>query len=113
MDLIFICINLCHTAISVTCSFEVDSWERFDLLALLYVMFSCVFVTFQYGVLGQVGYLIVSICDLFFLLWFLSKELFALLHEFVCKMYAPHTSLCIVSDFRYQLLRVKKKRCRF
>ena len=74
MDLIFICINLCHTAISVTCSFEVDSWERFDLLALLYVMFSCVFVTFQYGVLGQVGYLIVSICDLFFLLWFLSKD---------------------------------------
>ena len=38
------------------------SWERADLLALLCVVFSCVsFVTFPYGVLGQVLYLIVSI----------------------------------------------------
>ena len=34
---------------------------RANHLALLRVMFSCVFVTFQYGVLGQVRYLIVSI----------------------------------------------------
>ena len=27
-------------------------WERADLLALLCLMFSCVFVTFPYGVLG-------------------------------------------------------------
>ena len=38
-----------------------------DLLALLYVMFHCNFVTFQYGVLGQVWSLIVSIPDLSFL----------------------------------------------
>ena len=38
--------------------------ERADFLALLYVMLSCVFVTFQYGVLGQMWYLIVSIPDL-------------------------------------------------
>ena len=31
---------------------------------LLFVMFTCVFVTFQYGILGQVWYLIVSIPDL-------------------------------------------------
>ena len=37
------------------------------LLALLYVMFHCAFVTFQYGVVGQVWYLIVSIPDLSFL----------------------------------------------
>ena len=44
---------------SVTC------WERADLLALLYVMFSCVcFFTFPYGVLGQVRDLIVLIPDL-------------------------------------------------
>ena len=43
------------------------SWERADLLALLYVMFSCGFVTFPYDVLGQVWYLIVSIPDLYFL----------------------------------------------
>ena len=45
-------------------------WERADLLALLCVMFSCVFVTFPYGVLGQVWYLIVSIPDLCLLTYF-------------------------------------------
>ena len=34
---------------------------------LLCVMFHCAFVTFHYGVLGQVWYLIVSILDLSFL----------------------------------------------
>ena len=34
---------------------------RVDHLALLYMMFSCVFVPFPYGVLGQVWYLILSI----------------------------------------------------
>ena len=37
----------------------VTCWERVDLLALLYVMFSCVFATNPYGVHGQVWYLIV------------------------------------------------------
>ena len=46
---------------SVSCSLVVTYWERADLLALLYMMFSCVFVTFPYGVLGQVWYMIVSI----------------------------------------------------
>ena len=36
-------------------------------LSYLYVMFSCVFVTFPCGVLGQVRYLIESIHDLCFL----------------------------------------------
>ena len=31
-------------------------WRRADLLALSCVMFSCAFVTFSYGVLGQVWY---------------------------------------------------------
>ena len=39
------------------------SWERADLLALLCVEFSCIFVTFPYGVQGQVWYLIVLIPD--------------------------------------------------
>ena len=44
----------------------VIGWERANLLALLYVIFSCVFVTFSCGILRQVGYLklIVSIPDL-------------------------------------------------
>ena len=33
-------------------------------MALLYVMFSCVFVTFPYVILGQMWYLILSIPDL-------------------------------------------------
>ena len=55
-----------------------ECWERgqhihpftYDLLALLCVMFSCVFVTFPYCVLGQVWYLIVSIPYLCLLLYF-------------------------------------------
>ena len=38
-----------HTVLSVTCSLAAICWERADLFALLYVMFSCAFVTFQYG----------------------------------------------------------------
>ena len=45
---------------------------RADLLALLYVMFYCVFINFPYGVLGQVWYLIVSILDICLLPYFLS-----------------------------------------
>ena len=48
----------------VSCSLAVTCWERADLLAVLYVMFSCVFVTFPHGVLDQVWYLIVSIPDI-------------------------------------------------
>ena len=59
-----ICVCLCHTVLSVSCSLVVTCWERADLLALLYVIFSCVFVTFPYGVLGQVWYLVVFISDL-------------------------------------------------
>ena len=51
--------------------------ERANLLALLYVMFSCVFVTFQCGVLGQVWYLIVSIPDLCLLIYFVGRMKFA------------------------------------
>ena len=39
-------------------------------LALLYVMFSCVFVTFPCGILGQVWYLIISNPDLCLLPYF-------------------------------------------
>ena len=39
-----VCIS-CHTVLSVPCSLVDTCWERADLLALLYAMFSCVFVT--------------------------------------------------------------------
>ena len=60
---------LCYTVSSVPCSLVDTCWERADLLASC-VMFSCVCVTFPYGVLGQVWYLIVSIPDLYLLPYF-------------------------------------------
>ena len=55
---------VCHTFLSVPCNLVVTCWERADLLALLYMVLSCVFVIFPYGVLGQVYYLSVLIPDL-------------------------------------------------
>ena len=57
---------LCYAVLSVpsiTSGPVITCKERADLLALLCVMFSCVFVTFPYGVSGQVWYLTVSISD--------------------------------------------------
>ena len=45
-------------------------WERADVFAFLCVMFSYLFITFPYGVLCQVWYLVVSIPDLCFLPYF-------------------------------------------
>ena len=61
---------VCHAVLSVHCSLVVTCWERANLMALVYVMFSCVFVTFPCGVLGQVWYLIVLIPDLCLLSYF-------------------------------------------
>ena len=45
---------LCFTFVFIilSCLF-LASWEMADLLALMRVMFPCVFVTFPYGVLGS------------------------------------------------------------
>ena len=51
----------------------VTCWERADLLSLVCVVFSCVFVTFPYGVLDQVWYLIVLIPDLWPPVYFYEK----------------------------------------
>ena len=70
MDLFAFIFHVCHAFLSVHCSLVVTCWERANLLALLYVMFSCVFVTFPCGVLGQVWYLIVSIPGVCLLTYF-------------------------------------------
>ena len=49
---------------AVYCGLVVNCWVRVGLLALLYVTFSCVFVTFPYDVMCQVWYLIASTPDL-------------------------------------------------
>ena len=64
-----------HAFASVHCCLVITCCERADLLALV-VMFSCVFVTFPCGILGQVWYLIVSIpnlCHLSYLVYKFKK----------------------------------------
>ena len=63
-----------HVVLSVHCSLVATCSERAGLLALLYVMFSCVIVTFPCVVHDQVWYLIVSIPD-FCLLNYIYHEL--------------------------------------
>ena len=52
---------LCYAILSVHCSLVIICWEMAGLLDILRVVFSCVSVTFPYGVPGQVSFLIVSI----------------------------------------------------
>ena len=54
---------VCHAFASVNCCLAVTCWERPDLLALVCDV-NCVFVTFPCFIMGQVWYLIVSICSL-------------------------------------------------
>ena len=52
--------------VNTRCLFVATLWSpvgKEQTLALLNLMLSCVFVTFLFGVLGQVWYLIVSIPD--------------------------------------------------
>ena len=66
---------VCHAFASVHCCLVVTGWEAADLWAL-FVMFYCVFVTFPYGILGQVWHLIVSIPDLCRLSYFALPVLY-------------------------------------
>ena len=63
----------CHAVLSVHCSLVVAGLERTYLLVLLYVMFSCVLITFPCGNLGQAWYLFVSIPDICLLPYFGSN----------------------------------------
>ena len=67
---IFNCICLCNIVFPISCSLVVTCLERADPLALMYVMFCCVLVTFPYDVLGLVCYLILLIPDLCHLPYF-------------------------------------------
>ena len=66
--------RVCHAFLSVHCSLNVTCWERANLLALLCVMFYCVFVTFLCGVQCQVWYFIVLISDLSLLTYFVRPK---------------------------------------
>ena len=60
----------------VSCSLDDTCWERAEVLALLHVMFSCVFATFPYAVLSQVWYMIVSFLIFGFFLALSFEKLF-------------------------------------
>ena len=77
---IFLSVSL-PSVMYVYCSPVVTCWERPGLLALLCVS---LLVTFQYSVLGQVWYLIVSIPDLCLLTYFKSSmECYFLLNHWI------------------------------
>ena len=62
--------HVCHAVLSVHCRLVVTCLEMTNHLAFLYVILSCVFVTFPCSVLDQVRNLIVSTHDLCLLPYF-------------------------------------------
>ena len=66
---------VCHAFASVHCCLVMTCWEKADLLALVCDVY-CVFVTFPFGIMGQVRYLIVSISDLCHLSYFVQSLVF-------------------------------------
>ena len=82
--LFYVC--LCFAVLSVSCSLLVTCWEMAGLLALLHVLFSCVFVTFPYDVPGQAWYLIVSIPELCLILYFYAHSYPASCSEHLVEM---------------------------
>ena len=85
--------RVCHAFLSVHCSPVVTCWERADHLALLCVIFYCVFVTFLCGVLGRVWYLIVSISDLCPLTYFENRGSYKVLGTVQSRYNTPHYNL--------------------
>ena len=63
MDHLCYCVLCFYAIASVHCCLVVTCWERADHLTHVGDVY-CVFVTFPFGILGQVWYLIVSFPDL-------------------------------------------------
>ena len=61
--------RVCHAFLSAHCSLVVTCGEIANLMALLCVVFHCVFVPFPCGVLGQLWYLIYRFLIFAYLLW--------------------------------------------
>ena len=73
--------GLCHTVMSVSCSLVVTCWKRSGLLSPLYVMFSCVFVTFPYGAIVTGLVLDCIDSDLCLLPNFINMQSLSKIHE--------------------------------
>ena len=92
--------RVCHAfCLFFFCGLVVTCWEKADLLALLCVMFSCVFVASACGVLGQAWDLIVSIPDLCLLTYLVDRMKFASLETifgmFVCVCVRACVRVCV------------------
>ena len=64
---------VCHAFASAHCCLVVTRSERADLMSLVCEVY-CDFVSFPFGILGQVCYLIVSISDPCCLSYFYKKK---------------------------------------
>ena len=92
--------RVCHIFLSVYC------WERANPLAILFMMFSCAFVTFPCGVLGQAWYLIVSIHDLCLLTYFpLGAMDLYVICVCTCLIFSGHTHLLLVFFYWQDIMR--------
>ena len=77
-----------HAFASVHCCLVVTCWERADLLALVVDVY-CIFVTFPYGILGQVWHLIVLIPDRCRLSYFeMTLYRSQMYYNFICHIHA-------------------------
>ena len=65
------------------CAWPFVTLKSANLLALLYVMFSYGFVTFSFGVLGQVWYLIASLPNLCLLPYFVYVNYIVVVFRFL------------------------------
>ena len=104
---VYVSCFLCFAVLIVPCSLFITSLERVDFLTLLCVVFSNLFVTFQYGVLGQVWFLIVSIPDLCLPLYFNVLEKFSYVIKILCYhiwrtvLVVFNDSIKLLSSFKY------------
>ena len=89
MDLL--CLFAMSLCASVYMCFVVTCWERADLLALVCGVY-CEFVTFPFGILGQVWYLIVSIPDLCILTYFDVQSLESISDKLAIHTHFQHSS---------------------
>ena len=78
--LCFLCFSCFRVCSLLPCGHP--CWERADLLALAGDVY-CIFVTFPFGILGQVWYLIVSFLDLCRLSYFYNDTT-QRIYAFVC-----------------------------
>ena len=93
---------LCHVFASVHCCIVVTWRQRADLLALVCDVY-CDFVTFPFGILGQVWYLIVSIpgpcCLSYFNLSHCTINPVSAMSEQFWIICAKHSGSLLVSEF--------------